>query len=366
MSAPLFVTGPARSGTTLLARMLGAHPQIDLAVDPYLPLFRSLRDAILRERGLPVDPAAPLQDYYFDEGALAALDAVQEADLDLPLDPAELPALRERVAVRAAHESPALAARGSELAGSSYRELFGGALRLIGGAAYAGWKEVWTVEFLAPLARTYPDARFVVVLRDPRAMLASLAAIGAREPDQAAHAPSYLRHWRKHVALLERYRHDPQLAGRTCLVLYEQLVAEPERHATELCAFLGLPYEPRMLALGGWTGNAASRRPLNGVSAERSAAPALPAGALQLVGLACDPELGLLGYEQEGPARDAVLPYLVEAARGVYSWRSDLAEPERDLELELRRRALHGGAPPADPTELRRHFLTEEAHAALR
>ena len=54
MAAPLFVTGTARSGTNLVARMLDAHPEVSVACDPYFPLFHSLRNA----RGLRVHQEA--------------------------------------------------------------------------------------------------------------------------------------------------------------------------------------------------------------------------------------------------------------------------------------------------------------------
>ena len=48
--SPLFVTGTTRSGGTLLARALSAHKEIMVASDPYLEMFRSLRNAIVRDR----------------------------------------------------------------------------------------------------------------------------------------------------------------------------------------------------------------------------------------------------------------------------------------------------------------------------
>src|SRR5262249_1395144 len=80
----LFVSGPARSGTTLVARVLSAHTQVEVAPDPALPLFRSLRNAILRESGLLADPGLPLQDYYFSAEGLRALDAIQASSLAVP------------------------------------------------------------------------------------------------------------------------------------------------------------------------------------------------------------------------------------------------------------------------------------------
>ena len=91
---PLFVTGPVRSGSTLLARLLSTNEEVMVASDPYLPLFRSLRNAIVRHKASPdlarnFDPDAALQDYYFTSDRIAVMDTVLAATLDIPFDESE-------------------------------------------------------------------------------------------------------------------------------------------------------------------------------------------------------------------------------------------------------------------------------------
>jgi len=52
---------------------------------------------------------------------------------------------------------------------------------------WVGMKEVWIIEFLTPLARAYPEARFIVIMRDPRAVIASMQALARSDPSQLAH-----------------------------------------------------------------------------------------------------------------------------------------------------------------------------------
>src|SRR5262249_38522485 len=179
---PLFVTGTARGGTNLVARMLDAHHAAAVAVDPFFLLFRSLRDALLRGRGFAVAPGLPLQDYYCSDERVAALDAVQDGDLDLGVTQASLANLRADLAARASADAADVVPHLGLVAGETYRELFDGAIAAVTAARGArdGWvgcKEVWVVEFFRPLARAYPDARFVLVHRDPPAVLASLLAL---------------------------------------------------------------------------------------------------------------------------------------------------------------------------------------------
>lgn len=370
---PLLVTGTARGGTTLLARLLDAHPQAAVALDPYFPLFRSLRDALLRAAGIEtLSPSAPIQDYYFADERIRMLDAVQAGGLDVPLEPAEVERLRAATAARASVEAPSLVPAAEQLAGATYRELFDSALQAVArgrpGARYAGSKEVWTVEFVAPLARAYPAARFVAIVRDPRGVLASLDALAAADPSQAAHPLSYARHWRKQVAFLERYRQDPVLADRVYTLRYEDLVGDPEREARALFGWLELPFDPGVLDLA-WAGNSSFQERTAGIDsapAERWRQ-ALDPALLGLAELVCRPELELAGYEPAtaGGPDQAVLAHLEESDRRPASWRSDLGDPVLDYRLEVERAPLLEAADP-DPAAVRRAFLFREAFAALR
>ena len=107
MPRPLFVLGIARSGTNLLARMLDRHPQVCVALDPLMPVFRSLRNAVILSTLPAADrkgftPESPFQDFYFDPAGPAMLDALLDGDAGLPLPPDELARLQQAVPERAA------------------------------------------------------------------------------------------------------------------------------------------------------------------------------------------------------------------------------------------------------------------------
>ena len=53
MIAPLFSCGTSRGGTTFFARMLSLNAEIAMASDPFLPLFRSFRTAVVWDQ---IDP----------------------------------------------------------------------------------------------------------------------------------------------------------------------------------------------------------------------------------------------------------------------------------------------------------------------
>src|SRR5262249_12400593 len=152
---------------------------------PLMPLFKHFRNAVVRQTAPAAiasrfDPASSFQDFYGDADGPALLDLMLAADLELPLDQDELATLRQSIAERASLESRDLPARFAQLEGATYAGLVANALAIVadmmGGSAlrYAGVKEVWTIEFIPALARAFPGARFIIIERDPRAILASV------------------------------------------------------------------------------------------------------------------------------------------------------------------------------------------------
>lgn len=394
MTNPLFVTGTARSGSTLLCRVLSANADVMVAADPLFILFRSLRNAIVRncapdDLQQSFDFTSPLQDYYFTDERIRIMDTIQAADLNIPFERQEWDSFFEASCARAQHECADLIPHMRGLIGPTYRDMFENGLKIIAQARRAenrmwvGCKEVWTIEFFAPLARAFPKARFIVLLRDPRAVMASLVAMSEADASQSAHILSYVRHWRKYIAFSLHYQNDPFLARRLYVLTYEQLVNEPETKARELCGFLGIRYDPDMTdptkyiddTTGGvWKGNSSFKKDLAGIEVDfiscwqtRLASP-----VLKLVEWTCGPDMQSAGYTPVDDAADrwpdpAALDYLIENDRQPYSWRSDLGDPQQDYGFELFRRALLTvGDYPLDHELIRRSFLFEEVFAHLR
>jgi hypothetical protein len=93
----------------------------------------------------------------------------------------------------------------------------------------------------ADILECWPDARFIFLLRHPGAIERSRAA--TRQGDSPARNAKMIRIYGD---ALEKARH--QYPGLT--VRYEELASEPERVTRELCAFLGVPWEPGMIDYG--------------------------------------------------------------------------------------------------------------------
>ena len=381
MSTPFFVIGLARSGTNLVARMLDRHPEVSVTLDPFMPAFRSLRDAIVRKSAdeclqQRYTSHLPFQDYYFDALAPTLLDSVLAANLEMNLDGNELEFLKKACAERAALESPSLAEHMEKLSGQTYAELFDSMMTLLADqnpeAQWVGCKEVWIEDFVPVLARALPNSRFIAIERDPRAIIASLLALSQTSPSQFAHIPSYARHWRKGIALNRRHQRDADITGRFHLLSYESLVADAEGNAHTLCNFLGIDYWPGMTNLSedGWRGNsgyAHAGRDVYIDSLDRWRI-SLQSDVTAAVDYLCAPEMRLTDYIPiSSPCLDTrVARYLLAAGGESYSWRSDSGDEFADLAGEVLRYALINGDQIDSETLLRRCFLFPEIYYAIR
>ncbi len=205
--APIFIVGMPRSGTTLLERILGAHPQVADAGE--------LRDFTMQLRWMCDRIGGPQLD----------LDLAQRADA---VDMAEL--------------------------GRRY---------LMHTRWHAKGKSFYTDKMPANfvhvgyIARALPQARILHMVRDPMDTCFSnlkelFASAYPHSYDQAEMAQHYLRYRR-----LMAHWHA-QYPGRILDVHYDTLVADPQRVAREVLAFCGLPWEPGLVAIEARTGAVAT------------------------------------------------------------------------------------------------------------
>jgi hypothetical protein len=94
------------------------------------------------------------------------------------------------------------------------------------------------VEHIPSIARAFPDALFVHVVRNPVDVVSSWLRVPFASTQSVI---SCAQSWSAAVA------NGEAATERMATVLYEQLVLEPEHHVRQLCVFVGLEFEPRML-----------------------------------------------------------------------------------------------------------------------
>lgn len=393
MQAPLFGTGLARSGGGLYSMALSAHPQMMVACCPNLEFFRSFRNAVFRASDDPdiqgvCESDAPLQDWYGTRQRSAGLAyLLDQADLGLAFPATEWPEFVSRSVARGELESADIARRYGELSGSTYKEVLESHFDLIRDqrecrdVAWLGFHEAWVIDFFPALARAFPEARLLVMLRDPRAIVNSMLAVERIDPLQVAQILSYVRHWRKYVALARRFLEDPLMAGRLHVTAHDLLLADPARAFGAICAALDVPFDERMLNTDNyvdyttgdtWRGNSSFETKTSGIDVRRATRwrETLDTGALRLIEFLCGPELAGVGYETvtefgsvDAVADGDVLDELMRDYRRPANWRSDQGDVIADLGVEVaRRRLLAQPTESNEPDLIRRTFLFEAAY----
>ena len=368
-SSTLLVTGMQRSGTTLLEKLLASHPDVSVLSQPFPLLFVEAKRAFLRDRlgessAYPLGPLFPEERYVPEDlarflsewrlgprevrGVFAAMEGfsgqytrLRPGELDTALSglaPGDL----------------------MDIVSHLYRALSGAP-----GARVHGGKETICEELLPFLLAR--GCRGIVILRDPRDVLASLNHGRGREHGGRLKPTLFnLRNWRKSVAFALHLESCPLFAW----LRYEDLVARPLEALSPLASLLEIPsFEEDLFASGIrerdgriWEGNS-SRGALHGVSGASVGAwrKVLAPEAARFAEAACYPELVRLGYPVSLAWEE--VPEILASFEDPYGLeREDLSEHTGTAALcqELRRVELLPG--PAS----RSGFLFEDVHDTLR
>lgn len=403
MTRPLFVSGTARGGTNLAIMMASVHPEVALVQDPYLALLKSFRNAVIRGRDgaafEKVNLESPLDEYYYDEDKLAVMRAVQETPFDLPVSAGEVEAIQRALPARMGLTAPLMIPFATSITGTTYRELMAKGIAAIGlakgkpHARWLGFNDNWAIEFFGPLALSFPEAKFLAIVRDGRSAVAShIRIIEAKnrnplytykkDPAMVAMTLSFVRCWRKQVAFTRHYQQV--LGDRLHVLSYERLVQAPEAEMRRLSAFLEIDYRPGMIdasqLIAGdgnvWLPNSNhDNTPEGGIYASTIDRwkETMPADVADLCEYVAGPDLVFAGYELTrsftgGFPWEALARHRKEVdgwRGGSFGWRTDHDNPELDFAYEGLRRAALARA-PIDPAVIDRLFLFPEVFDDLR
>lgn len=227
---PIFIVGPGRSGTTLLRSLLSAHSQ--MMITPETHFMKQAEEDGGLDNGVPTD-FETFWSKYTDSIRFADLGVDADRCLDLVDEQGE----------------------------RTFRNVFAALLAAYGertGKRRVGEKTPGHVYFIPYLLAWFPEARMVIMQRDPRAIIASqlrspwlhnhLSSRSVRRPIvlrtrlyQVAHSA---KNW---VRIYERIVPEWRGDSRVCMVSYEAIVQNVEGEMHKLCDFLGESFEPAML-----------------------------------------------------------------------------------------------------------------------
>jgi Sulfotransferase family len=219
--APIFVVGAARSGTTLMHRMLHAHPNLAL-----------MDEAAFFEGILKLRPVLP---DLRGEGAIAhffeLLPRIQHIQHWSGMDKA----LAEVKARLSSDPAPSY---------ERFYFLLMDTLARQAGAARCGDKTPENVRYLHELKAIFPSCQIIHMIRDPRGNVASRLKLGWASDDVLSNVVK----WKLDVRAGRRFAQSTVAGQGSYLeVKYEDLVGAPEATLQHVCHFLSESYCPEML-----------------------------------------------------------------------------------------------------------------------
>jgi hypothetical protein len=252
-TVPVFVIGYMRSGTSLLRNILASHPAVfaspgETKYFEFQTTIRRLYPNLDQDQGL-ASLITTLSDIVnHGRGDKLETDPTGYRPTAYTLPPEELETLMAQ-------------ARHNREYGTVFRVVMDTYARQAGKAHWLEKTPQHTF-FIDEIVRSIPDACFVEIVRDPRAVLASkkrfkdTARTTERFGDDLRKVKMMMRvydpfwdtlAWRLAVRAVQKAK--TQYPAQIITVQYEQLIAEPENTIRPVCEFLDLPFAAEMLDL---------------------------------------------------------------------------------------------------------------------
>jgi hypothetical protein len=254
-----FIAGQAKSGTTLLASLLDDHPQLLV-----LPEETAYFPTVLTKYG-PRGRRAQF-DYLTRESRSNVLFGGQS--VRGKRDYADFPRSEFLETFGSAAFDPAKIDHDLlALMAESYAAALGRPLDQI-----QRWVEKTPANrnYIPAIFSRFPEARLLVTIRDPRAVLAAQIAVTAKRARKDFSIYYVVAHWRTAARLAQRLRNG-EVGG--LLVPYEQLATDPAATMKRVSEYLKIDFKSEILLqptkIGrAWSGNSAARTDFAQISAE--------------------------------------------------------------------------------------------------
>ena len=355
-----------RDRTNLIARTINEHSSASIAVDPIVPFFSNYRDFLIRASGKPSLEqfiGKPINDYYFSHDQIRLLDLIISSDFCEKLTSSERSTLLAACASRSELDSGDLAHGIRHLKGSTFKEVLSNFFDLIqrrnkeSFITHTGFKDLWVPEFIPVFEKSFPEALFIIVVRDIHAVLGSMVKLREKSPDLSAHTISYVRQWRKLVACLCHFE-KRRGSQKILVVRYEDFISDPVSGVGSICDFLdwilrhgclvNMVFKIRQLEINGSVtvvfDDHVSGITTNTLSRWQTV---LDANDKAMIHLMCNHELDWLGYKSvknelrlDAKSLASVWQSFVWNDKNPGKWRSDYDDLHTQFAYEIARHAL--------------------------
>jgi len=248
----IFGASLPRSGTKLYTYALSSNKKIMMASNPNIELFKFLKkenSEIFKKRKKlkNLKTNYMMEDYYGSYKKSDMLQHILKSNLDIKFKES-IKEFQNKSYTRSMLEVKDLSPHMKKISGKTFKELFENQIKIIkkrskNNPQWLGFSESWVIEFFPAIARSFPDAKFLINIRDPRATI--YANQNVRHKSKIAQILSYSRHFRKQIALASSYLKSKHLKNRIHIFTYESLVFEPKKTIKNICKFLDVKFDSK-------------------------------------------------------------------------------------------------------------------------
>lgn len=290
-SKKVFITGTARGGTSIIAQMLSENTEINISRGSLLEILRLQRNLALnkidkRQYSYKSTAKLPFQDYYYSNESIKVLDSVMNLSTNLKLPKVLWKKHLGLIKKRWSLDNQDLVKNINKVYNPNFSKLINNCFDVIKHTRNLENKKIlgildwWIIEMFLPLAKTFKQAKFIIIIRDPRASIASHTKKKEKGAEKKlANSLSFIRSWRKMIAITIYYKSLKIFKKRLHVVKHEDLVKNPKRICKELCVFLNVKFNIDMLNTKNyidhstgkvWTGNSSFEKETFGFSEKRA------------------------------------------------------------------------------------------------
>ena len=366
-----FITGPMRSGTTLLDKVMHSHQSAVCHSQPAPQLYISVKKAFLEAAG--IDERYQILSSYFMESRYKPGDFTEFLKT-FKLTAAQLDEINEGI-VSFAAKNPHYS-KADKLALGDDNDLLAiyGQLVVNGSQNQQNAVQVWgSKEIIAEEYLPYfisKGVKCLLIVRDPRDALTS-AYYGQGSKYVGKFKPSLLmiRNWRKAVAFALELADEPNIL----VMRYEDLVSDPDTYLKKITDFVGIPEMDLGQSLdsqngGQWSGNS-SHGDVVGISTNSIGRykQIMQPEVQRYIESICYPEMAYLGYDNPLAAPDEAIIRSFEAPEPIASMDIKMSAEERHVEAEneLQRLSLLSGDACDDDMQ-QRYFIFPGVYKKLK
>ena len=360
----LFSSGLPRSGTNLITKALSVHEKIIYACGPAIEIYRYHRNHILKKYGSFelqnfVKPTDPILAYFGNDHLINFLDIILESSFDEIFDQSLNNNFFLAIKNRVDHDSKDLLENIESIKGESFSEIIKNLAqhiqitrKKISNDGYVGIHESWNIDSFPALAKSFPMAKFIVIMRDPRATINSSLGFAKNRPDTRAQIISFCRHFRKYVRLINRFMSDSCFNNKLLVIKHEDTLNNPRFVISKICQFLNLDFNENLLdpslyydyaTKSIWNGNSAFEKKVKNFDSNRNIRwkKTLTSNEIKSIEYLCYEEMIAMNYEliNKFPLNKKDLTNIFNFLfdhdfTQKVKWRTDLGKPILDFGFE--------------------------------